>query len=363
MSQVIQDFSNFFIQFGTGLCFLLALLEVSKKEKSKSIGNLFFIGFFLGLIQLRLGFYATGLILNYPNLAFCFIPSILAIGPMILKLGISVTDFANDKKILLRYHLIPADLTLLFDIVFLFFPEETKQSFIQNALYEKGMNPYKLLYIIAMIHILSYFGYMVHMFFKITTRFEINYTRFVWIILIIPILGVILISAGFLSQIKPIYTVGVCILTITIILIFVFDTKYPKFFISLQNDIKQKKYETTLLTEINVDVICKRLDELMKEQKIYLDDELRLSSLAEELSITPHQLSRILNETFKKNFNEYINSYRIAEAEKLLLADTKRSVLSIAYEVGFNSKGTFNSQFLKITGLRPSEYRDKKTKP
>lgn len=362
MNQILQDFSNYFIQFGTGLCFLLALLEVSKKEKTKSIGNLFFIGFFLGLIQLRLGFYATGLILYYPNLAFSFIPSILAIGPMILKLGIAVTDFATDKKIFLRYHLIPADLALVFDFIFLFFPTELKESLIQKALYETGITLYKLLYIVAMIHILSYFGYMIHMFLKITKEFEINYTRFVWIILLIPILGVLFICTGFLGLIKPLYSFGVCILTVTVILIFVFDTKYPKFFTSLQNDIKQKKYETTLLTEVNVDIVCKRLDELMSDQKIYLDDELRLNTLAEELSITPHQLSRILNETYQKNFNEFINSYRISEAEKILLADTKRSVLSVAYEVGFNSKGTFNSHFLKITGLRPSEYREKKAK-
>ncbi|MBK7058901.1 MAG: AraC family transcriptional regulator [Leptospiraceae bacterium] len=360
MNQILQDFSHFFIQFGTGLCFLLTLLEISKKEKSKSLGNLFFIGFFLGLIQLRLGFYATGLILKYPNLAFSFIPSILAIGPMILNLGIAVTDFTSDKKIYLRYHLIPADIALVFDLIFLLFPIELKQSLIQKALYETSITPYKLLYILAMIHILSYFGYMGYMFLRITTRFEINYTKFVWIILIIPIIGVILICIGFLLQIQPIFSLGVCILTITIILIYVFDTKYPKFFISLQNDIKQKKYETTLLTEVNVAVVCKRIDELMLEQKIYLDDELRLNTLAEELSITPHQLSRILNETYKKNFNEFINAYRIAEAEKILLADTKRSILSVAYEVGFNSKGTFNSHFLKVTGLRPSEYREKK---
>ena len=360
MNQILQDFSYFFIQFGTGLCFLLALLEISKKEKSKSLGNLFFIGFFLGLIQLRLGFYATGLILKNPDLAFSFIPSILAIGPMILKLGIAVTDFTSDKKIYLRYHLIPADIAIGFDLIFLFFPIELKQSLIQKALYETSITSYKLLYILAMIHILSYFGYMVYMFLRITTRFEINYTKFVWIILIIPIIGVILICIGFLAQIQSVFSLGVCILTITIILIFVFDTKYPKFFISLQNDIKQKKYETTLLTEVNVAVVCKRIDELMLEQKIYLDDELRLNTLAEELSITPHQLSRILNETYKKNFNEFINAYRIAEAEKILLADTKRSILSVAYEVGFNSKGTFNSHFLKVTGLRPSEYREKK---
>lgn len=359
---LIDEFANFFIQFGTGLCFLLALLEISKKEKSQALGNLFFIGFFLGLIQLRLGFYSTRFILLYPDLAFSFIPSILAIGPMVLKLGIAVTDFTNDKKISLRLHLIPAFLALLIDILFLFTPFEFKKTIVEQSLYAKPITLYKMMYIFAMVHILSYFGYMVRMFLRITKQYQINYTRFVWIILDVPILGVLFISIGFLNQLESIYKLGVCILTITIILIFVFNTKYPQFFVSLQNDIKQKKYETTLLTEVNVDVVCKRINELMLENKIYRDEELRLNSLAEELSITPHQLSRILNETYKKNFNEFINAYRIEEAEKLLLEDTKRSILSIAYEVGFNSKGTFNSHFLKLTGLRPSEYREKKQK-
>ncbi|HMV44521.1 MAG TPA: helix-turn-helix domain-containing protein [Leptospiraceae bacterium] len=354
-----HEFADFFIQFGTGLCFLLALLEISKKEKSIAIGNLFFIGFFLGLIQLRLGFYSTKLILKYPNLTFSFVPSILAIGPMVLKLGVTVTDFTSDKKVLLRLHLIPAWIALFLDTAFVLLNPEQKISIVEQGLFTKSITPYKLLYIFAMLHILTYFGYMVHMFLRITKQYEINYTSFVWIILNVPIAGVLFISIGFLNQIDSIYKLGVCILTITIILIYVFNTKYPRFFISLQNDIKQKKYETTLLTEVNVDVVCKRLDELMEENKIYRDEELRLNSLAEELSLTPHQLSRILNETYKKNFNEFINGYRIKEAEQILLSDPKRSILSIAYEVGFNSKGTFNSHFLKITGLRPSEYREK----
>ena len=142
MNQILQDFSYFFIQFGTGLCFLLALLEISKKEKSKSLGNLFFIGFFLGLIQLRLGFYATGLILKNPDLAFSFIPSILAIGPMILKLGIAVTDFTSDKKIYLRYHLIPADIAIGFDLIFLFLTmPDGLHLFFETTLYSSN-DPY-----------------------------------------------------------------------------------------------------------------------------------------------------------------------------------------------------------------------------
>jgi YesN/AraC family two-component response regulator len=95
----------------------------------------------------------------------------------------------------------------------------------------------------------------------------------------------------------------------------------------------------------------------MEEEKIFADEELTLKDLASELAISQHQLSQILNENLKKNFNTFINEYRIEEAKKMLIEEKERSILSIGIAVGFNSNTAFTTVFSKITGITPSQYR------
>jgi len=99
----------------------------------------------------------------------------------------------------------------------------------------------------------------------------------------------------------------------------------------------------------------------METNKPFLNPEITLESLANEISVNPRILSQIINETFKKNFKSYILEYRIKESMKIL-ADSKHSkltILEILYQVGFNSKSAFNNQFKLFTNLTPIEYRSK----
>ncbi len=57
------------------------------------------------------------------------------------------------------------------------------------------------------------------------------------------------------------------------------------------------------------------------------------------------------------NYNNYVNGYRVQEAMDMLLHDPARSVLSIAYDAGFNSKSAFYDAFARINGCSPVEYR------
>lgn len=103
----------------------------------------------------------------------------------------------------------------------------------------------------------------------------------------------------------------------------------------------------------------RRLEELMHEKKIYLESSLTLEMLATHMSISPRTLSTILNRHYGSNFFEFINTYRIEDAKKLLLQDDHQdaTMLDIMYEVGFNSKATFNNFFKKMEGITPREYK------
>jgi len=97
----------------------------------------------------------------------------------------------------------------------------------------------------------------------------------------------------------------------------------------------------------------------MKRNKPYLDPELTLPQLAEEIGMSRNQLSYLMNECLGMNFYEFINTYRIDQVKKWLGEASKDqlTILGLALEAGFNSKVTFNTAFKKYTGLTPSQYK------
>jgi AraC-like DNA-binding protein len=102
------------------------------------------------------------------------------------------------------------------------------------------------------------------------------------------------------------------------------------------------------------------LTNYMESHKPYMNPEITLSELANEVSIPPRSLSEIINNSFGQNFFDFINSYRIKESKQLLLnedSSQKKTILEILYEVGFNSKSSFNNAFKKNTGMTPTQYK------
>jgi AraC-like DNA-binding protein len=66
----------------------------------------------------------------------------------------------------------------------------------------------------------------------------------------------------------------------------------------------------------------------------------------------------VINEQMKKNFSDFVNSFRVEEARKMLQeADEDTSILHICYEVGFNSKSAFYRAFKKFTNITPSQFQ------
>jgi putative ABC transport system permease protein len=102
------------------------------------------------------------------------------------------------------------------------------------------------------------------------------------------------------------------------------------------------------------------LKKVVKANLYYQDPELSLSSLAEKLELTTHELSRIINMVLKKSFNDFINEYRVqAVVHKMQDPGYDHiTLLGIAYESGFNSQSTFNRIFKQMTGKSPLEYKN-----
>lgn len=100
------------------------------------------------------------------------------------------------------------------------------------------------------------------------------------------------------------------------------------------------------------------LEKAMRDKQLYLNPELTLNELAENLNISPSLVSKIINGNLGKNFNEFVNEYRVEAVKNMLQDPSKKhlSVLGIALECGFNSKATFNRAFKKFTQRSPSEF-------
>jgi len=120
----------------------------------------------------------------------------------------------------------------------------------------------------------------------------------------------------------------------------------------------KRKYSRSGLTGDMAESLHKELVQLMDREKVYSESELSLAQLAKRLGVHPNYLSQVINEKEGKNFYDYINTLRIEEFKRLIAnqANQRFTILSLAYEVGFNSKSSFNRYFKKETSKSPSEY-------
>ena len=118
------------------------------------------------------------------------------------------------------------------------------------------------------------------------------------------------------------------------------------------------RYERSGLQKELADKIHQDLEQLVQSEKIFKKEELSLAQLAQLLGVHPNYLSQVINSYEHKSFYDYINTLRVEEfkSQVLLPENSRYTLLSLAFECGFNSKTAFNRNFKKITGLSPSEY-------
>jgi AraC-like DNA-binding protein len=116
-------------------------------------------------------------------------------------------------------------------------------------------------------------------------------------------------------------------------------------------------YANSTLARIDKDEALQRLRHLLTVEKVYTDENLSLSGLAELMALTPHQLSELINTAYGVGFSRHVREHRVEAAKRLLLAEPEASVLSIGLAVGFNSQSNFYAAFREITGEVPGRYR------
>lgn len=123
------------------------------------------------------------------------------------------------------------------------------------------------------------------------------------------------------------------------------------------------KYQRSSLTLDQAEKAERLLRAVMETDKLFLEEDLSLKALADHVGLSPAYVSQVLNERLKRNFFDFVNGYRVEEAKRRL-SDPRRGgekILTIALDVGFNSKAAFNRVFKKTTGRTPSEYKGERS--
>jgi TolB-like protein/AraC-like DNA-binding protein len=139
------------------------------------------------------------------------------------------------------------------------------------------------------------------------------------------------------------------------------DQRYKNFFNQMyrvSETVTPKSDKKALLNDKEAEDYRNKLIDLVEQNEVFLDSGLTLRSLAEQIGIHPNKLSWLINEMHEKNFNQFINTYRIDHFKKLAADPNKAqfSILGLAYDSGFNSKTVFNTYFKKSTGQSPKAW-------
>jgi AraC-like DNA-binding protein len=139
--------------------------------------------------------------------------------------------------------------------------------------------------------------------------------------------------------------------------VIVFDRRVDE----IEKENKTKSYKNSGLDDSSAEEYVRILLKLMNEKKPFKNEKLNLPDLSGMLGISTHNLSEIINTRIEQNFYDFVNSYRVEEAKKLIHEDktSTYSILSHGMEAGFSSKSAFYSAFKKFTRMTPAQFRKK----
>lgn len=123
---------------------------------------------------------------------------------------------------------------------------------------------------------------------------------------------------------------------------------------------KAPKYSHSSLKPEEATRIEEALKQAMAKEKVFLDSELTIDTLAAKLKTSRHHLSQVLNEKLSRTYADYIADLRLEEARTRLCnpANNRFTIAAIALDSGFNSVSSFNELFKKRYQTTPSKFRD-----
>jgi len=165
------------------------------------------------------------------------------------------------------------------------------------------------------------------------------------------------IGMALLFSSQSLYRLGHTILELMMLALYFFYKANPDVFLEARKEIGTQHKRRKHLEPKEIIRIQNRLDHLVLAENVHTRPELDLRSLSKKLNLPSYRISTYFNTVLGMSFPEWLNSVRIDHVRRLLASNSDMSILEISMEAGYSSKAVFNNQFLKQTGMSPSEYK------
>lgn len=363
--------------------FILALV-LAQKKVNRLPNKLLALLMIVFSIDLGMAaFHSFDLHTTYPDLIGVDYPITLLYGPLLYLYVKSMRDGSTSIKRYDYLHFAPFIILLVYMIPFYMGTPIDKIAFTSNIHELSQTFGFGLINHLKVLHGLTYAGYLIFMLISYRKKLKDSFSsiekiNLSWLqnfviasIVLAAIAGGIHFSSfgnTTLMGLEGSIQSNITLLSVTI---FVYGIGYlglyraevftESILLVGSYSTPQEQYQKSGLTQEEAELYAKQLEKIMEEQKLFQDCDLKLADLANELSISSHNLTEILNKYRGQNFYDFVNSYRVKEVKQNLLNSNSnnKTVLALALDAGFNSKSSFNSVFKKQTGLTPSQFRKK----
>ncbi len=322
-------------------------------KKKKTVTSLL-LGLILIFMAFRIG---KSVMMNFgddlePVFIFVGLATMLFIGPLLrwYVLGMTRPDFKLPKKYIAE--LIP--------FLFIF----VSSLFITKEWFEDNNKMAIILFSSVLIFIYLHFAFYIFLSWITVRNVKKNYQKEIqtksqkailaWLYLLIIGFVIIWISyaLNILDDEVP-YIIGPIMYSFAI-----YFLSYKAF------QLKATEIDGEAFKENDNTALFDEISKLIIDEKLYLEPDLSLTKLGKLIGQSTQKTSSVINQYAKRNFNDFINYYRIQDAKNMLsnTESEKFTISSIAYDTGFSSLSSFNSAFKKFEGITPSSYRKRQLK-
>lgn len=346
--------------------FLVFLLLFNKKGTllTNRLLGLSILPFALHLFQN--GMLHSRLMLLYPHCMQVAIPLLLCGGPSLYFYTKVMTSREFTFKPIHWLHLIGPLAMLSYMIPFYFKDAEYKRQYIQNILDGEWSDIYVLMacgivymtgYLVVCAQLMIRHLRRVKHFFSSIEDVQLRWLRNLILLMLVSIISAVIYPVfGLHSNSSGV--VAAFIALMVYVIGYMGLNQHPVFE-RYEAAKTVRRYETSDLAPERSIEYKEKLIAFMHDKKPFLESQLTLSDLADQLAIPVRHLSQVINEHFHQNFFDFVNAFRVEEAKKRLLDDAYKhfTVLAVGLDVGFNSKSAFNAAFKKHAGVTPSEVR------
>lgn len=360
---------------GIFMSFFIGLLLFTKKNKALTDRILAVWVVLIGFHLLSYYLYHLGFWEKYPHMVGITAPFPLIHGPMLYLY--TLYSLRNDSKLRLvdYWHFAPLLLGYLSMFEFFFFYSAEEKRMVDHGEVDDFALSTAIMLIGFIVSGLTYSMLAYRLTWKHKRRIDENFSyeegiNLDWLRYCIYGIGIIFFTATVIIILREglgfQFSFNADFIFYTLIILFIFyigyfGIRHQDMFTHNTEVVKadqppQEKYKKSGLREADIHSGHRKLLDFMATDKPYLDPKLTLSGLANQLEMSPNQLSQIINQQEAVNFHDFVNRFRVDEFIGRATSNNSFSLLAHALDSGFNSKSSFNSIFKKHKGMTPSHF-------